>query len=574
VAVALALAYVELGREALEAKPKQHVRACQFLELALVVLQHYGDAEEEGGVEEVSEGEDEETARAPKRGGGGVLAADLQEQIIDTLKEMAPARVLETLAQPASPDSAQERQDALALLKGLLWDLLPDTPFYSETSEGDTEVAALASRAQFTLSVYPLLTSLEQVEIISEAPEHVPAEATEVFSAALAHVAGGWSTKDAELVLRADVLLESLQLSETQEVSIERGMVALLLGRVDQASAFWGLDSDQGDPAIREYVKKHSGEDGKEKGEESESKDPLAGMCQLLERWMVEAVLPKFRDTKPEASQAQINEAWFSRPDVQAQLETLERQGNLMARPEKTLVAAEFGASSLSQQLTQSSDNEWTGRNAVPESQEVFPWWEFGSYVNNRRLTPNGLIVVAAMGLVAVGVFMWSLQRGSSKAQVEPTVVSTTQVTTKRGKGGVARSIVQTPEALDMTSARKLVEKWQTIKAAALGGKHSVNLLGDILDGYMLSQWKARAQDVKQHGWYWEYTLVGLKIDSVNMESSTTATVQATLQESAQLYDRGRPDNNDAYRSTYCARYEVNWKQGLGWRISSGAVLY
>ena len=36
-------------------------------------------------------------------------------------------------------------------------------------------------------------------------------------------------------------------------------------------------------------------------------------------------------------------------------------------------------------------------------------------------------------------------------------------------------------------------------------------LLGDILDGYMLSQWKARAQDVKQHGWYWEYTLVGAR---------------------------------------------------------------
>jgi len=91
----------------------------------------------------------------------------------------------------------------------------------------------------------------------------------------------------------------------------------------------------------------------------------------------------------------------------------------------------------------------------------------------------------------------------------------------------------------------------------------------------MLSQWKARAQDVKQHGWYWEYTLVGLKIDSVVMaEGNTKAVVQATLQEAAQLYDRGRPDNNDAYRSTYCARYELNWKPAMGWRISSGAVLY
>eukprot|EP00959_Pyramimonas_sp_CCMP1952_P068682 1433444-Pyramimonas_sp.AAC.2 len=65
------------------------------------------------------------------------------------------------------------------------------------------------------------------------------------------------------------------------------------------------------------------------------------------------------------------------------------------------------------------------------------------------------------------------------------------------------------PEALDVASAKALVEKWQHIKAQALGGKHTVSLLGDILDGYMLTQWKARANDVKQHGWYWEYTLVG-----------------------------------------------------------------
>jgi hypothetical protein len=54
----------------------------------------------------------------------------------------------------------------------------------------------------------------------------------------------------------------------------------------------------------------------------------------------------------------------------------------------------------------------------------------------------------------------------------------------------------------------------------------------------------------------------------------TAGCLNFPLQEAAQLYDRGRPDNNDAYRSTYCARYEMNFRPGSGWRISSGAVLY
>ncbi|KAK3272426.1 arc6-like protein [Cymbomonas tetramitiformis] len=184
-------------------------------------------------------------------------------------------------------------------------------------------------------------------------------------------------------------------------------------------------------------------------------------------------------------------------------------------------------------------------------------------------------------------------------------------------------------------TAKQLVESWQTIKAEALGSKHQaspiasmlplqprlaspqrflrahllawlvlagnarctgsprgsglwraglapmkatqpakIKMLDDILEGSMLAQWRARAQDVKQHGWLWEYTLLGLNIDSVKNVEAGKAVVKATLQEAAQLYERGRADDNDAYRSTYCAQYEMTWQAGRGWRISSGAVLY
>jgi len=61
---------------------------------------------------------------------------------------------------------------------------------------------------------------------------------------------------------------------------------------------------------------------------------------------------------------------------------------------------------------------------------------------------------------------------------------------------------VKMKQVLDAPGAKQLVEKWQSVKAQALGGEHNVGVLSEILDGYMLSQWKARARDVKQHGWY------------------------------------------------------------------------
>ena len=88
------------------------------------------------------------------------------------------------------------------------------------------------------------------------------------------------------------------------------------------------------------------------------------------------------------------------------------------------------------------------------------------------------------------------------------------------------------------------------------------------------SQWRARAEDVKAHGWYWEYNLLGLTVDKVEaLDGGERAVVEATLQEAAQLFDKGKPDSSDAYRSTYSSRYELVRRPG-GWRIVGGAVLY
>ena len=90
----------------------------------------------------------------------------------------------------------------------------------------------------------------------------------------------------------------------------------------------------------------------------------------------------------------------------------------------------------------------------------------------------------------------------------------------------------------------------------------------------MLRSWASRASDVKRHGWFWQYTLKGLTIDSLTLsEDGTRATAEATLQETATLVHRNHPDHTtDSYTSTYLTRYDLR-RGADAWRISAGAVL-
>lgn len=89
----------------------------------------------------------------------------------------------------------------------------------------------------------------------------------------------------------------------------------------------------------------------------------------------------------------------------------------------------------------------------------------------------------------------------------------------------------------------------------------------------MLTSWTDRVNDVVRNGWFWEYTLVGLNIDSVTVsDDGKRVTVEATLQEAARLVDRNNPEHNDSYDSTYTTRYDMRYGSS-GWRINDGAVL-
>eukprot|EP00270_Netrium_digitus_P009117 TRINITY_DN2766_c0_g3_i2.p1 TRINITY_DN2766_c0_g3~~TRINITY_DN2766_c0_g3_i2.p1 ORF type:complete len:278 (+),score=95.69 TRINITY_DN2766_c0_g3_i2:99-836(+) len=127
--------------------------------------------------------------------------------------------------------------------------------------------------------------------------------------------------------------------------------------------------------------------------------------------------------------------------------------------------------------------------------------------------------------------------------------------------------------------AQQAVQKWQKVKAAALGPSHLIGELDTILEGQMLHLWEERAREVKSHGWYWNYNFISMKIESALMSpNGEFAVVEATIQEAARLFDAAQPQHNDSYRSTYTARYHLHrcpptTRNGGGWKIMGGSLL-
>lgn len=133
------------------------------------------------------------------------------------------------------------------------------------------------------------------------------------------------------------------------------------------------------------------------------------------------------------------------------------------------------------------------------------------------------------------------------------------------------------PAGNDVRIAIEVVRAWQATKAEALGARHDVAQLERVLEGAMLKQWRARAEDVRSNGFFWQYSLKELTVDSFEvLGDGARAVVEATLTEGAVLHDGARKGSQDAYESTYRARYDLVRREGgpFGWKIAAGTVLY
>ncbi|GAB4279938.1 MAG: hypothetical protein Fur0025_07580 [Oscillatoriaceae cyanobacterium] len=86
--------------------------------------------------------------------------------------------------------------------------------------------------------------------------------------------------------------------------------------------------------------------------------------------------------------------------------------------------------------------------------------------------------------------------------------------------------------------AKQVLEEWFAIKTKALGSKHEVELLSNILLDPALTSWRRLATSAKQENWYWEYQhKINAANPVINEADPDRATVEADVNEIGQYYE-------------------------------------
>ncbi|XP_051123481.1 protein ACCUMULATION AND REPLICATION OF CHLOROPLASTS 6, chloroplastic [Andrographis paniculata] len=584
VVLSMALAYVDLSRDAMALTPPDFVRGCEVLEMALKLLQEEGASN---------------------------LAPHLQAQIDETLEEITPRCVLELLSLPLEAEYKSRRDEGLQGVRNILW---------AVGGGGAAAVAGGFTREDFMNEAFLRMTAAEQVDLFATTPSNIPAESFEVYGVALALVSQAFLGKKPHLIKDADNLFQQLQqtkissvgsslpahsVQENREIdfALERGLCSLLVGEVDELRSWLGLDREDSpyrDPSIVNFVVEHSLDD--------EENDLLPGLCKLLETWLMEVVFPRFRETQD------INFKlgdYYDDPTVLRYLERLEGVGRsplavaaAIARigAEATAALDNVKVSTLQalQKVFPLGNAEKTVRrfeenvikgpglpveieeqglnfnqedyhtDGVPEmvhsdGQEINT-----DYIKNATVKITcagvavGLLTLAGLKFLPIRNGSSNLPKDSSKVAMSSSVINV--------EPSLVESLEDVPR-MDARFAEALVCKWQNIKSLALGPDHNLETLSEVLDGQMLKIWTDRAMEIAQHGWFWDYKLLNLNIDNVTVSmDGRRAIVEATLEESAQLTDVAHPENNDSYSTTYTTRYEMMCGNS-GWKIVEGAVL-
>lgn len=123
---------------------------------------------------------------------------------------------------------------------------------------------------------------------------------------------------------------------------------------------------------------------------------------------------------------------------------------------------------------------------------------------------------------------------------------------------------------MPMEEAESLVKQWQIIKAEALGPSYKVHSLFQVLDGPMLIQWQALADEAKARSCFWRFVLLQLSVIRAEIFSDgiggEMAEIEALLEEAAELVDESQPKNPNYY-SMYRIHYVLKRQDDDSWRF-------
>ncbi|YAI81564.1 MAG: IMS domain-containing protein [cyanobacterium endosymbiont of Rhopalodia sterrenbergii] len=245
----------------------------------------------------------EEYEKAGVSGGKGLsilqencLFPSLQLEITKELYKLRPYRILELLAQPEKNRADRDRG------KTLLQEMLQERQGIDGQGD-DHSGLGIDDFLRFIQQLRTYLTASEQEDIFFRETNYRSAVAAYLRVYSL--MARGFAWKQPAFIVEAKVILDGLE--KLQDVSLEKGICALLLGETQEAI----LELEQcEDEEVLTFVRQQS----------QGAPDLLPGLCLYGQYWLHTEVFSHFRDFKKRTDSL---EEYFADQAVQTYLEQL-----------------------------------------------------------------------------------------------------------------------------------------------------------------------------------------------------------------------------------------------------------
>ncbi|MCC0179128.1 DUF4101 domain-containing protein [Waterburya agarophytonicola K14] len=615
--LALALAYMELGRE--QWHRQEYETAAMSSQLGIDLLEQEN------------------------------LFPQVKQELELDIYKLRPYRVLELISQNTVGSAPR------AMGFGLLQEMLVQR----QGIEGKGEDSSGLDFDRFLCFIQQLrtyLTSAEQQQLFDRDTQNDSAIAS--YLAVYALLGRGFSHKQPELILRAQRKLEYL--SEKQDVTWEQAVCSLLLGHTEKAIAKVHLTQDTS--KLNQILQHAPG-----------SPDLLPGMCFYSEKWLHEDVLAQFVDL--DAIDLTLKE-YFGDREVQEYLNKLTPstvlvtaettsvpttpstssiEGETNSPPQgigilsrwrsifnektrsETVVSANqviqtrsklnsSGTATLERNLKRSGEvTKPTGKtnktkakyrqttplnpqhkkpspslNSPHQPQSIsLPLepktravpasviYKAQGKAKQQKMTRKGkkkansatrlkgwlfifglIFGVGAIGFIATKLF---LNPSQQKAEAQLAIaISNPAIELPSVK---TKSVVAKPKLTITQQSNQAINRWLESKSAAFGKEHQVAKLQDALAEPLLSTWRDRAIAYQEGNFYREYQhQIKMRSAKVDPNNPRKALVEAEVKETAQHYQSGEIDNTQSYDDNLLVRYQLIL-QNDKWLIQNAEVL-
>lgn len=537
------------------------------------------------------------------------LFSAVQREIELDLYKLRPYRILELLAEPEG--DINKRQQGFSLLQVML-----DERGGIDGPQDDLSGLSVDDFLRFIQQLRCHLTVKEQQDLFTKESERPSAVASYLLVYAL--VAKGCSQGKPEFIQQAKLALT--ELADRQDIQVEKSMCYLLLGQPGAAIQTLPLSRDQ---ESLEFIHQYS----------EGSEDLVPGLFLYTERWLQQEVYPYFRDLADTQVSLQ---SYFNDEHIQAYLNGLAPEPVSPRMPAATTSAdlpllANQGSDTLSSARegrlsTQAAHRQDVkrsrsqGKQPVP-TQDVTPLTAVKGLdgTQKRPITPitpasapkvessddgrrnegvskarrqrsqlqyrRWFFAAGAVALVLLALFGLISQCSRQEdpvpgvenlspepASPDPIPTPASPTASPPVASPTPSPVPATSEEITTTSARQIIQSWQSAKAEAMGKDHQLASLDKILAEPSLSEWKTGAQSDQANRIHLEYTFDDLKINAIKQQSPTEATVEATVTETAKVFEGGQQTTNAYTGDTYRVRYQLVREQEQ-WKIKQMKVL-